>query len=330
MLVMDTVIGVIDHNTIIKATKNGDSIVVYDNFWNGGTLGDASWRDATQFGSDRFLFIEDNVFKNDGEGTPGVCDSYAGARFVVRHNQIFDRTVETHGTESNGRARGTRAVEVYNNTYTGTDRNRFLGKMRSGVILFHDNTATGYWTGSTCFTLQNYRNQDVFAPWGGADGTSQWDINSGPFYSGTASTGGNHTVSVSGSPWTPNQWVGYTIRRDAGGSPGFGEILSNTRNKITFSGGVFGSLNFTAGNTFKLYKVNQAIDQPGRARGSLITGNPPIRPTAWNDQVTEPCYAWNNVSGGTQQVGFDRGNLVVRPGEHYFNNTPMPGYVPYT
>ena len=105
----------------------------------------------------------------------------------------------------------------------------------------------------------------------------------------------------------------------------FGEILSNTKNTITFSSGLFGNLNFTPGNTFKIYKVNQAIDQPGRARGSLITGNPPVRPAAWNDQVTEPCYAWNNISGGTQQVGFGRGNLVVRPGEHYFNNTPDAG-----
>jgi hypothetical protein len=329
MLVFDTVIGVIDHNTIIRATKNGDSIVVYDNFWNGRTLGDGAWADATQFGTDRFLFIEDNVFRNDGDGQPGICDSYAGARFVVRHNQIFDRTVETHGTESNGRARGTRAVEVYNNTYIGSDRNRFLGRMRSGVILFHDNTATGYWTGNTCFTLNTYRAQDVFAPWGGADGTSQWDKNSGPFYSGTASARGNHTVSVSGSPWTTNQWVGYTIRRDAGGSPGFAEIASNTANTITFNGGIFGSLNFNAGDTFKIYHVDQAVDACGRAKGSLISGNPPARPSGWNDQVTEPCYQWNNVAGGTQQIKFDRGNLVIRPGEHYFENTPMPGYSPY-
>ena len=100
-----------------------------------------------------------------------------GAKFVVRHNQIFNRTVETHGTESNQRARGVRAVEVYSNTYSGSDRNRFVGKMRSGVILFHDNTITGYWTGLTEFTLQAYRADDVFAPWNQADGVSQWDVN---------------------------------------------------------------------------------------------------------------------------------------------------------
>jgi hypothetical protein len=330
MIVAETVIGVMDHNTFIRATRNGSSVVIYDSNWNGATNGDASWADPTQFGSDRFLFLEDNVFQNNGPGQPGATDAYAGARFVVRYNQIFDRLVQTHGTESTGRPRGTRAVEVYNNTFVGSDRNRFVGGLRSGILLFHHNTISGFWTGSTEFTLNCYRAQDTFDAWGGADGINQWDINSGPFYSGTASAGGNHTVSVSGSPWTSNQWVGYTVRRDAGGSPGFAEILSNTRNTITFSGGLFGNLNFTPGNTFKIYKVNQAIDQPGRARGSRITGNPPVRPAGWNNQVTEPCYAWNNVAGGTQQVGFGRGNFVVRPGEHYFNNTPMPGYVPYT
>jgi hypothetical protein len=329
MIVANTVIGVIDHNTFIRASKNGDSIVVFGDLWNGGTFGDGSWADATHFGTDRFLFIEDNVFSNNGDGQAPITDSYAGGRFVVRHNQIFDGTVETHGTESNQRGRGVRAVEVYSNTYTGSDRNRFLGKMRSGVILFHDNTITGYWTGLTEFTLQAYRVDDVFAPWGGADGTSQWDVNSGPFYSGTASAGGNHTVSVNGSPWPSNHWAGYTIRRDAGGSPGFAQIQSNTSNTITFLGGVFGGLNFHAGDTFKIYKVNQAIDQPGRAKGSLLTGNPPVMPAGWNDQATEPCYAWNNVSGGTQQVGFGQGDLIIRPGEHYFNNTPMLGYTPY-
>ena len=55
-----------------------------------------------------------------------------------------------------------------------------------------------------------------------------------------------------------------------------------------------------------------------------------MKPAGWNDQVTEPCYAWNNVSGGTQQVGFGKGELIIRPGEHYFKNTPMPGYTGYT
>ena len=74
MVVADTVIGVMDHNTFIRATKNGSSVVIYDNNWNGRTNGDGSWADTTQFGSDRFLFLEDNVFQNNGDGQPGITE----------------------------------------------------------------------------------------------------------------------------------------------------------------------------------------------------------------------------------------------------------------
>ena len=30
-------------------------------------------------------------------------------------------------------------MEVYNNTFTGTDLNKFVGGVRSGGVLFHDN-----------------------------------------------------------------------------------------------------------------------------------------------------------------------------------------------
>ena len=334
MHVFNTVVGVIDHNTFAAGAKAGDTIEVYGHNWNNGTLGDGSYAADSNFGTDKFLFIEDNVFHfSGGTGGKGITDSYGGGRFVVRYNQIFDdMTVETHGTESNQRARGVRAVEVYNNTFTGTDKNRFIGKMRSGVILLHDNTITGYWKGSTEFTLQNYRCQDMFAPWDQADGQSQWDVNQpgGPFYSGAVTASGSQTVTVTGTSWTTDQWKGYTIRRDnPSGSPAFAEITSNTANTISYLFGVFGTLSFQVGDTFKLYKVNQALDQPGRVKGSLIRGNPPVKPGGWNDQVTEACYAWNNTSGGASMVGFVRGNLVIRPGEHYFNNTPMPGYTPY-
>ena len=45
---------------------------------------------------------------------------------------------------------------------------------------------------------------------------------------------GNLTVTVSGSPWTVNQWAGYTIKKTSG-SGGFAYIDSNTANTITFS-----------------------------------------------------------------------------------------------
>ena len=82
-----------------------------------------------------------------------------------------------------------------------------------------------------------------------------------------------------------------------------------------------------AGDSLEIRKVVHALDQPGRALGSLITGNPPIRPPGWNYQVTQPCYSWNNTTGNAQ-VDFSAGP-GVRANVHYFNDTPMPGYTPY-
>ena len=75
----------------------------------------------------------------------------------------------------------------------------------------------------------------------------------------------------------------------------------------------------------EIRKVIWAMDMPGRARGGLLanTFNPPV-PPGWNDQVTEPVYAWNN---GSMHVVTNLPN--IHEGEHFFNGTPMPGYTPY-
>ena len=334
--VFDTVIGVIDHNTFVM-DRTGLPINIYDSYWNGRTLGDGSWAAPTGFGSSQFLFIEDNTFTHSDASQKGITDSYGGGRFVVRHNNIFNGLISNHGTESTGRTRGGRAMEVYNNTFTGTDLNRFVGGVRSGGVLFHDNGISGYWGNSATFTLQNFRNFYPFDPWGGADGTNAWDVNApNAFFTGTAAANGaNRTVTVSGVNWTTNYWAGYAIRRTSdvcnSGSISFSEILSNTSNTITYSenGGypTPPAMSFCVGDSLEIRKVVHALDQPGRALGSLITGTPPVRPAGWNNQVTEPCYSWNNTTGNAP-VNFSAGP-GVRANEHYFNNTGMPGYTPY-
>ncbi len=238
--VFDTVIGVIDHNAFV-IDRTGLPINIYDSYWNGLTLGDGSWAAPTGFGSSQFLFIEDNTFTHSDQSQKGVTDSYGGGRFVVRHNNIFNGLISNHGTESTGRVRGGRAMEVYNNTFTGTDLNRFVGGVRSGGVLFHDNSVSGYWGDSATFTLENFRNFYPFDPWGGADGTNAWDVNEpNAFFTGTAaSNSSNRTVTVSGVNWTTNYWAGYAVRRTSdvcsSGSISFSEILSNTSNTITYS-----------------------------------------------------------------------------------------------
>jgi hypothetical protein len=331
--VFDTLLGVIDHCTFVISNKQRTAMFIYGNRWNNQSFGDGSWAAPTNFGSSAFLFLEDNNFVNNGSANAPVTDAYGGARFVVRHNTIFNSFVTNHGTESTGRIRGGRAVEVYRNTFTGTNLNRFVGGLRSGIALFHDNNISGY-TNNPIFTLTNFRNYFPFTPWAGADGTNTWDVNEpNVFFTGTAaSNSSGTTVTVPGVNWTPNQWAGYTIRRTSdvcnSGSLTFAFIDSNTANTITYTdnGGYpwIPTMSFCAGDTLEIRRVDHALDQPGRAVGSLITGDPPIRPANWNSQVTEPCYAWNN---GAARFN---GGPGVRASVHYFNNTPMPGYSEYT
>jgi hypothetical protein len=337
----DTVIGVIDHITFNVSHMNG-AIDVYADYWNGGTS-DTSWAAPTNFGSSQFLFIEDNTFSNQPNGSlGGVTDAVAGARFVVRHNNITNMYVANHGTDSTGRTRSCRAIEVYNNTYTGTGLNKFVGGTRGGLILFHDNTISGYWDGLTVFDVENFRTFESFAVFGGADGTNVWDANSGPYFSGTAAANStNMTVTVAGSPnWTTNQWRGYVLRRTtdlcSSGTLNFGEILSNTANAISYSGnGGYqppepASMTFCTGDSLEIKKVEEVLDGTGRALGSLVTGGlSPTPPPGWNNQVSEGSYSWNNHSE-THSVNFSTSTATIKVGEHIFNDTPKPGYTPYT
>ena len=85
-------------------------------------------------------------------------------------------------------------------------------------------------------------------------------------------------------------------------------------------------MSFCTGDSLEIRKIDHALDQPGRALGSLIASD---SPAGWNNQVTEPCYSWNNTNEVNGQVNFSAGP-GVRANVHYFNNTPMPGYTPYT
>jgi hypothetical protein len=336
--VFDTVIGVIDHNTFVF-DRFGCAIYPYGSHWDGQDYGDGSWAAPTGYGSSQFLFIEDNTFTHSQKNLQGMIDAYAGARFVARHNTIFNSLITNHGTESTGRTRGCRAMEIYDNNYTGTNLNKFLGGSRSGGTLFHHNTISGYWANSAEFSLQNFRNFFPFKPWGGADGTNAWDVNEPTvFFTGTAAANSSGTsVTVSGADWTTNQWAGYTLRRTTDicnfGSSSFGWILSNTSNTVSYASNpgypTPPAMSFCRSDSLEIRKVDHALDQPGRALGSLITGDSPVRPAAWDNQATEPCYSWENTNEVNGQVNFSAGP-GVRANVHYFNNTPMPGYTPYT
>ena len=327
--VMDTVIGVIDHNTFGPLPQY-QMIYVYGSFWNNqGADGDGSWAAPTGFGSSQWLFIEDNTWLDSGQSV-GAIDSENGGRWVFRYNHVHGSFPSNHGTESGGRGRGARAMEVYNNDFANTYQTA-VGGSRGGSVLVHDNIAVGY-LGWYFWDLGNWRNTFPFSPWGGADGVNTWDVNDpAVYFTGTAAAPNSSvTITFSGNPnWATNQWARYTLRRltDNGGSGtiNFGWILSSTANTITFYGQTYGpNMSCVTGDTFEIRKIIHELDQTGRAEGSLITGNPPVRPPNWNDQINEPARQWNNLPAA---FSFEPGP-GINPTD-YIEGVPLPGYTPY-
>ena len=323
--------------------------------WGGESnrSGDGSWAAPTDFGSEKFIFVEDCLFNNLGTAqAAGKIDGQFGGRFVSRFNQYVNTSVISgHGTESGGRHRGIRAAEFYYNTRTG-NASQGWGETRSGTRMYHHNTWTGPSSGSQ-LPLNVHREVWAFPAWGGATGNNPLDMNdtegNGTFVqghaphlyaSGTAASdstvsGGNGVLTASGSPgWTTNQFVGMMLTNTSqpvGGHPVPCKIISNTANTITFStdDGGYGrgtspSKQFAGGEQFVVYRLLVALDQIGRGQGDLLAQNPAINMVtgtqAWPHQALEPIYAFENRTNGTlTQVASSY--PTVQENRDYYNQT---------
>jgi len=185
ILISGQLYGVVDHNLFDFGAAKGTGLKFFAGDWGGHSFGDGSWAEATALGSNRFVFVEDNVFNGYGV----VQDSYQGSRFVIRYNTMNDVALQTHPTGGSNRARGTRAWEIYGNrTNTPNDKSQYnFFWLSSGTGVIWGNQAT---TGYRSFvTLHNMRRNSGTYPqaptpsgWGycgtAFDGTrSNWDGN---------------------------------------------------------------------------------------------------------------------------------------------------------
>ena len=140
--------GVVDH--VYFETASGllttDIAVHNGNGWNGdsGGYSDGSWADTDHFGTNRFMFFEDDRFNNGDIG-----DAFEGARYVLRHNTVTgdgnsSLQMYTHGL-TNQRLRATRAAEVYQNNFTAPFQiGNPVYSFNSGALLFWGNTVSGF------------------------------------------------------------------------------------------------------------------------------------------------------------------------------------------
>lgn len=254
-----TVLGVIDHNVIIGRSSGVPAFLghVLNPSW-GYPEGQAMWGDGAftegdQFGTDKFLFFENNNITNlYAPSALTMLDGQAGSRYVFRYNSVNKGSMEIHGSEA-ARSRSGRAFEIYGNTFASDNTRSSPVYMRGGVGLVFSNTFSG-WTASAVLSLLDNRLEDhLFAPVNGADGRNPWDKNNpgNPYATATATSVGVLSVTDSSKNWVANQWAGYTIRRTSGKA-----VSSLTRNGSTATVNCTGH-GFTTGNLVSLWGANQ-------------------------------------------------------------------------
>lgn len=313
----DNVFGVIDHITLSCAGYCSTLVHVAHSSYDGSSdgYGDASWASADSFGSVKALYIESNTLTS--ASGMAVTDADEGGRFVVRFNNFQNVSVQTHGTETSGRYRGARQIEVYGNTYTITpDQQADMVGWRSGVGLLFNNTYTGGGTYIDGASLSNYRDGRSFSPWGYCDGLGSYDKNDGTVYASgtvTSSSGSGtttFTVVDSTKSWTANQWATnppYSIvdvsQQDANGYYFGVAITSNNATSVTSTNCGSGNGQFCwawqNGDSYQILRASACLDQPGYMGGSRLSGWTPS-PTNANGgyvyQTLDPIYEWETRS----------------------------------
>jgi hypothetical protein len=348
--------GVIDHNVL--DCSSGISITIGHNGYGGNLASDPdgnhAWADYSRYGTGDFFFIEDNTVRNVS-GTDNILiggtDTTNGGKDVFRHNYFFNCVIGDHGTEGQA-ARFHRCREVYNNTFEFNVPNT-SNAQRAGSSLYHDNIWLGtLQNANRCATLNSFRSNSARSNsiWGPADGTSPWDLNDDgtgnpappgsvghTFLSGTATggsvSGGSGTMIDSTKNWTPNQWVGYSVKNKNPQADGYNlgsHITSNTATSLTYS--YYGAtdtahhLRFSSGDRYEIHRCIKSLDQAGTGKGDLINSpngipiNTVTGTACWPHAVVEPCFSWDNRHLPDNVVyGFGTGIPFIVAGRDYFN-----------
>jgi hypothetical protein len=349
-------LGVVDHIDWIDTSRTNSTTAsywggwqaacVYMPQWGGQSFGHGSWADDSAWGSNKFLFFEDCSFTGIERNQifPDI-DAFSGARFVARHCTFKDSDTGGHGTESEGR--GTRAKEVYNNTFTSSVASKNPNQLRSGTMVIHDNHYNNF---NHAQTLKVYR---VFAPklWDYADGVNPYDENGGFVTKGTH-TGANGVRTLTDANNTflssydgRSEGVHYIVKnlnqpviKDGVTMYAQSYIQTVTAHTIEDGGSDATILKWDTGDRYEIWKVKTSLDQPGQGKGILLVGPPPLvtggppQPIRWPQAgyPREPIYSWNNVNQSGAQVDVSGIEPGIMAGRDFINRTPKPNYTPYS
>jgi len=325
--------GVIDHCEGFTSGVYAMVDIWHTTFGGSGQYGDKSWAMPTNLGSEQAVFLEDNSWAS-AVTVGAIVDSKAGGRYVARYNTLKNVFFQNHGTETTGRYRSGRSMEIYNNTLSG---GTFVGVVfRGGTGVVYNNTVSASYAALT--GAQNDRDPDQYLPeWGRCDGTGRFDKNDGIVYASGTHTGVNGVLNLltdSTKSFQLNQWVApqgsaYSVRNTTKGWGSY--ITANSGNTITSSPATHESLPHTwsTGDNYQILRASVCLDQPGRGQGNLISGDSPS-PTEWPNQALEPIYVWGNtMASGAPEAVLLAPSAHLRIGRDVIVGTPMPGYTPF-
>ena len=255
------VFGVADHNTVTYPSGGGIfGNVSHASYLGVGQYGDNSWTQPDSLGTNNAFYFEDNTIQALGTAPqPALivdCDhsafgaQHVGAcRIVIRHNTLINAGGTVHGTESGGRSRGGRQIEIYDNGFTCNSTNGCSNgfQARSGVVYQYGNTYTtgaGSWFNGF-LQLAEFRRWANLGGWGACNGNGSWDDNDGVVYAtgtitATSGSGGSHTLVVTDGTqhWSANQWApgngsSYSIVDTTIGAAYGWEIGRSTTNSVS-------------------------------------------------------------------------------------------------
>lgn len=284
------VYGLIDHNTIdVTATSGSIQSISIDGSSVGTDGGYTPWQQPLTLGTDKAVYVEDNVitYNTSNTGTEDALDAYSGARFVVRYNKINNISMGHHGTDSGGN-RSPVSFEVYNNIWVNNSSTKIRGwTVRGGTGVFFNNTYSGtISSGWYEITLLLYRACSTnVSSWQLCNGT-KWSIGSTDF-----STNESRTCSTTGSV----------------------KFLSSNSDQVSISGTRYFDGSGTGGYPCR--------DQPGIGPGQVSA---PIY--AWNNTGVGIGPYDMGDPGNCNGLGIAH---YIALNRDYFQNTARPGYTPY-
>jgi hypothetical protein len=343
--------GVIDNN-VLKLHAN-TAPFLYRSGASG--VGNEVWASATGFGTDDFLYWEDNIYiggkaSMDASAFPSrVWDSNGGGKNVLRFSDLyFSSGGETHSTGHAGNDRSGRAAETYGNVYhQGTNQNlsgreaRAIADAQGGTSMIWGNTIDSGAIQSLVTFSTTRRNTATYAQSPNPDGWGY--IGPAPITNGTVNVSGTAVTKASGPDFNVN-WpvgtviyiVGATSTGIAGQEPAAGPsciIASvNSATSITLANGghIGGDLTGAAYSVGSKWDGNTdtngypALDQAGRGAGDLLTGVHPDKINSvsgiisWPNQALEPVYIWKN-SGTPTVTPYSNGSTnLVRANRDYY------------